>query len=273
MSIQGAANNEIVNNRIYNNAYNRTGGAGSNGIVLQLSTAVSTFGASGNIIEGNRCIATDVLSKIGAHIQIVDSACTDNEIRRNRLVGGQGTKKIDDAGMRTIIDNNPGWNGQGTVSGTNVTVVELGNDAIHRTTISISGTAVGLFDRGTSGDGKQLLYTFPQAAIKILAITLNVSHTVPGLADGDVVQVGLGSAPAVSGDTALAGAKSDYLATTMTVSAGAATAAAIVDALPLIDGRSAAKLLYLNYAMGSDPIGNENVVITGSVIIHWCKAS
>ena len=241
--------------------------------MLQLATAVSTFGASGNFIEGNRCIVNDALSKIGSHIQIVDSSCTDNEIRRNRFFGGQGTNKIADAGLRTILDDNDGWNGQGTVSGTGVTVIEQGDDAIHRTVINVGGTAVGLFDRGASGDGKQLLYTFPQAAIKIVSIALNVSHAVPTLADGDVLQVGLGSAPAVSGDTALAGTKSDYLATTMTVATGAATASAIVDTLPLMDGRTAAKLLYINYAMAADPVGNENMVLTGSVTIHWCKAS
>lgn len=173
--------------------------------------------------------------------------------------------------------------GVGAKNGTGVTVVERGNDIIHKTVITCTATPVTITDDANvaqyGGTGK--LYDFPAGLICTLgavvdgSVTLGTTGTIITTWAGGIA---LGTATATTGST-LTGTEADVMPE---VDVAAATAkVAVVDAVSVataltesgarwLDGTTTAKDLFLNLVVDDDVTHTSGTgSFTGTVTIHW----
>lgn len=171
-------------------------------------------------------------------------------------------------------------NGVGAKNGTTVTVVEGGNDIMHKTVLTLDETPVQLTDEaGVVAYGGVKVYDFPAGAILILGATADLSLGINAAGvnsdwDGDF---GLGTTTA-GNDNTLSTTEDDILPSTATPQAvnnavanchGQSTAAENV----VFDGTATAKDLYLNILVddADHDVTNTNTAIeaSGTITVHW----
>ena len=173
--------------------------------------------------------------------------------------------------------------GVGAKNGTGVTVVERGNDVLHKTVITCTATPVTITDDAAvaqyGGTGK--LYDFPAGLICTLgavvdgSVTLGTTGTITTTWAGGVA---LGTATATTGAT-LTGTEADIMPE---VDVAAATASvAVVDAVSVataltesgarwLDGTATAKDLFLNLVVDDSATHTSGTgSFTGTITIHW----
>jgi len=172
--------------------------------------------------------------------------------------------------------------GVGAVAGTNVAVVEYGNNDIHKTVITLTNEVITIADdAGVAQYGGKKIYDFPQGLLCTLgavvdgALTAGVTGTIIATWDGDVA---LGTATATTGAT-LTGTEADVLQSTATTQAvakvGVTDAVSIATALTetgarWFDGTATAKDLYLNFLIDDDASHTAGTAtFTGTVTIMW----
>lgn len=171
----------------------------------------------------------------------------------------------------------------GAKNGATVSVVERGNDIIHKTILTCTATPVTITDDAGvaqyGGTGK--LYDFPEGLLVTFgavidgSVTLGTTGTIINTWAGGV---SLGTATATTGAT-LTGTEADIMPE---VDVAAATAkVAVVDAVSAataltesgarwLDGTSTAKDLFLNLVVDDDATHTSGTgTFTGTVTILW----
>lgn len=169
--------------------------------------------------------------------------------------------------------------GAGTKNGANVTVVEQGSGALHRTVLTFTAQDVTITDGGAGhpGVGSLKIYTFPEGWIHNFGIVTDLEATAA--ANISVTWSGdwaIGST-ANAGDT-IEGTELDLLAESATaIAIGPAVGSVLSlndksEATEQIDfdGTAGAKEVYINVLVDdADCAGNSTISLTGTVVITW----
>jgi hypothetical protein len=172
--------------------------------------------------------------------------------------------------------------GVGAKNGATVSVVEYGNDVIHKTVITCTATPITITDdAGVAQYGGVKIYDFPLGAIATLgavvsgALTAGVTGTITDTWAGDVA---LGTATATTGAT-LTGTESDILQSTAIAAATAkvGTVAAFPVATALteagarwFDGTATAKDCFLNFVIDDSATHTAGTAaFTGTITLTW----
>lgn len=159
----------------------------------------------------------------------------------------------------------------GTV-GTDVTEVSE-RAGVQRTVLTLTDIAISIADGTTKEVGSALIHTFPQGAIKVLGVVVDLDLTCTG-ADFTVAGAGdyaLGSAAAT--DQALTGTdltwSTDALAITVTIVAPQALHDQ-GEIVALYDGTTTPGPVYLNLAMDAGE-GAGEITANGTVTLIWAN--
>ena len=170
----------------------------------------------------------------------------------------------------------------GTASGSGVSVVESGSDALHKTTFTLTDVPVPITSVTTgAGVGGLLIYTFPVGYIQRFGCVGNLSISVDaaeqdnftdGTPEGDI---GIGSAAPADADALGTDAADDDWGT-----AAAYTMTAFEDtdvniapeAGALVDRNSSAAELYINALVDAADIDDgvtTEVLVSGTLTVTW----
>lgn len=171
----------------------------------------------------------------------------------------------------------------GAKNGSTVTVVERGNDIIHKTIITCTATPVTITDDAGVAQygGTAKLYDFPEGLLVTFgavidgAVTLGTTGTITNTWAGGVA---LGTATATTGAT-LTGTEADIMpevdvaaATLKVASVDAVSAATALteSGARWLDGTSTAKDLFLNLVVDDEATHTSGTgTFTGTVTILW----
>ena len=155
--------------------------------------------------------------------------------------------------------------GAGAVAGAGNSVVEDGDNAVHKTTISLVDTAVTLVDEaGVVAYGSLKIYDFPEGLIYIIGAVMDIDLTkssagVIATWDGDVA---LGTVAADNDATPLATTEEDIIPNTATpqATAGVTTADGVSTATEhaIHDGTGTAKDIFLKKPNNKPYYKNKN---------------
>lgn len=164
----------------------------------------------------------------------------------------------------------------GAAAGTGVAVAESAG-VVQRTTFTLTGVQVATTDvAGTCGYGGLKIYDFPAGLIQVLGAVTDLTLAAAAGIGATAALVGsLGTATAAGDNATLTGTEADIVpSTACPLVAGAGTmkgrSTAGTMAAGVFDGTSAAKALYLNFALpDADSSGNSTVTATGTIIVTW----
>lgn len=170
--------------------------------------------------------------------------------------------------------------GVGAKNGSTVTVVERGNDVLHKTVITCTATPISVADdAGVAQYGGVKLYDFPAGLIMTLGAVIDGAFTgYTSLIDNFDGDVALGTATATTGAT-LTGTEADIMPSVALTQA--VSEVAVCDAVSVataltesgarwLDGTSTAKDLFLNFVVDDNAAhGAGTATFTGTVTIHW----
>lgn len=165
--------------------------------------------------------------------------------------------------------------GVGAKAGTGVTVVEYGDDVIHKTVLTLASLSVTMTDASTNGcHGTQKLYDFPAGAITVLGAFMNLTTLAGagGIADGAALVAGLGTAAVGTNNATLTSTEQDLLSSTAgTLTAGAGTLKKYASPITTTyDGTATAIDAILNIAVPhADSSASDTVTVNGTVILYW----
>jgi len=203
----------------------------------------------------------------------------------NRMVDVIGSLQTDMTGSAGVLagvhsaltgSTNVKYDTAGDVA-SGLTVVESGDEVVHRTKISgtlfdTANVAGGVLTNGNKAYGAKL-YDFPQGGIRVhnvvfdLLLTASLSTAKPEIAVGTVVATGAQATVGAVGNTS-----EDIIDGTPMATAGSTgvaahhVAAAEADAVAF-DGCTAAKDAYINFAAAWGAVGT--FVVTGDVHMTW----
>lgn len=165
----------------------------------------------------------------------------------------------------------------GTKNGATVSVVESGDDIMHRTILTCTATPITITDdAGVAQYGGVKVYDFPEGLIKLVSarvkgsLTAGVTGTIIDNWDGDVA---LGSVTATTGAT-LVSTEATYMAS-VPVSAGTTDKIGVVAAVGILDvvpqdGTATAKDLFLNFVIDDDATHTSGTAtFTGTIEFTW----
>jgi parallel beta-helix repeat protein len=100
--LQGASNNLIRGNHIYNNSYLRPSGGVAQVRMERIIIGSTTIGSNRNCLDDNFVEDDSPQSTTGNQVHIVDADCVGNVVRNNVLRGGGSSTKLNDAGTGTV---------------------------------------------------------------------------------------------------------------------------------------------------------------------------
>lgn len=145
---------------------------------------------------------------------------------------------------------------------------------VYRSDTFTFAATIASADNTTSGaQGSLQFCTFPEGLIKIDGCVANLAIARVGtaLAAGAATVGSIGSAAAGSNNATLTSTEADVIASTAcTLTAGAGSFAAVNTASVYLDGTSAAKSLYLNFATpDADSSGNDSFTVTGTITVEY----
>lgn len=141
-------------------------------------------------------------------------------------------------------------------------------------TFTLTGIAIPVADNGANGGScSMLLYTFPKGLTQINGGNVSLALTGgAGLTATSAVVGAVGTAPTGIDNATLTLTEADIVPSTVcTLSSSAGTFAAVTATAPaLFDGRSTAKLAYLNFATPDAGItAATTLTVTGTVKISY----
>jgi len=140
---------------------------------------------------------------------------------------------------------------------------------VQQTTLTLTDVAISCAEGGTKEYGSALIYTFPQGAIKVLGITIDLDLASADYASAEEGDLGLGTVAAT--DQALATTDITWLAASSVVFAGDPGAVTVTDqddAVAIQDGTTTPCPVYLNVAMDNGG-GAGDITVSGTVKITW----
>ena len=161
--------------------------------------------------------------------------------------------------------------------GSAVTVVETGDGAIHRTTLTLTSLSVTMTDATTNGcHGTVKLYDFPEGAIQILGGSMNLTTLAGsgGIADGAALVGGLGTSAIGTNNATLTSTEQDLLSSTAgTLTAGAGTLKKYSSLIATAyDGTATPVDAILNIAVpDADSSASDTVAVSGTIILIWAN--
>lgn len=166
--------------------------------------------------------------------------------------------------------------GVGAKNGAAVTVVEYGDNAVHKSVFTLTALSITMTDAGAAGShGGHKLYDFPAGAIGRLGCSWEVAITAGagGIADGAAVVGSLGEVVTATDNATLAGAgEASFIASTagtLTTGAGVLEGTG-AGSLTLLDGHTTPIDIFLNLAVpDADSSANDTVSATGTVTCVW----
>lgn len=155
----------------------------------------------------------------------------------------------------------------GTV-GTSVVEVSM-RTSIQQMVLTLTDLAITCAEGGTKEYGSSLLHTFPQGAVKILGVTVDLVATSSDYSSAEEGDFALGKIAAT--DRALTGDDVTVLAATaLTFGSGSADLEGQGDIVAIQDGTTTPLPVYLNVAMDQGG-GTGDIVVNGTVTITWCN--
>jgi hypothetical protein len=165
--------------------------------------------------------------------------------------------------------------GVGAKNGAAVTVVEYGDNAVHKSVFTLTALSVTMTDAGAAGShGGFKLYDFPAGAIGRLGCSWEVTITAGagGIADGAAVVGSLGQVVAGTDNATLTSTEADFIASTagtLTTGAGVLEGTG-AGSLTLLDGHTTPIDLFLNLAVpDADSSASDTVAVSGTVTCTW----
>ena len=167
--------------------------------------------------------------------------------------------------------------GVGAKNGTGVTVVEYGDDVVHKTVLTLTSLSVTMTDATTSGcHGTQKLYDFPEGAITVLGAFMNLTTLAGsgGIADGAALVGGVGTAAVGTNNATLTSTEQDILSSTAgTLTGGAGTLKKYASPnTTAYDGTGTAIDAILNLAVpDADSSASDTVAVSGTVTLIWAN--
>lgn len=162
--------------------------------------------------------------------------------------------------------------------GVNLTVVETGDNAAHRSVFTLTALSITMTDAGAAGShGGHKLYDFPAGVIGRLGCSYNLTTTAGagGIADGAALVGALGTVVTATDNATLTTTEADWIASTAgTLTAGAGVLASHGNAnATLLDGHTTPVDLYLNLAVpDADSSASDTVAVSGTVTCLWTQA-
>ncbi len=159
--------------------------------------------------------------------------------------------------------------------GSAVTVVENGDDTMHKTVLTLTNLSVTMTDATTSGcHGTQKLYDFPAGAITVVGAFMNLTTLAGsgGIADAAALVGGAGTAAVGVNNATLATTEQDILSSTAgTLTAGAGTLKKYASPnTTAYDGTATAIDAILNLAVpDADSSASDTVTVNGTVTLYW----
>ncbi len=150
----------------------------------------------------------------------VDNAANHEIAISNVSHGQDSTYSIPDSGLSAAsfvvstnaltiaeADQNDLTGTVGTVAGTNISVVETGNQTLHKSVFTMAAHALTVTDTGANGaHGTQEFYTFPEGHVQVIGTHMDLtvfSAQGTGSADSGVFDVGVGSTAVDTDDETL----------------------------------------------------------------------
>lgn len=165
--------------------------------------------------------------------------------------------------------------GVGADGGAAIATAEYGNDAVHKTVLTLTALSITMTDAGAAGShGTAPIYTFPEGAIQILGVQSNLEITAGagGIADDAALVYSIGSDAVGTDNATLTSAEADLIASTAcTLETGEGLADARSSVITTVfDGTADAIVANLNVAVpDADSSASDTVSVTGVVTILW----
>lgn len=179
------------------------------------------------------------------------------------------------SGAKTFSSDPKTSVGVGAAAGTGVTATEYGNDAVHKTVLTLSALSITMTDATTNGcHGSQKVYDFPEGVIQILGCSYNLTTLAGsgGIADGAALVGGLGTAAISTDNAALTGTEADLIASTtgtLTSGAGSLKKHGSINTTAY-DGHTTPVDAYLNLAVpDADSSASDTVAVSGTITLVW----
>jgi hypothetical protein len=164
--------------------------------------------------------------------------------------------------------------GVGAVAGTGSTVVEYGNDIVHKTVITLAALSVTMTDAGAAGShGSTKIYDFPAGNILIHGSTTNLTTLAGsgGITDTAALVGAVGSVATVNDNATLTTTEANICPSAAgTLTDGAGVLKGKSTDTSTIDGTATAVDALLNLAVpDAGSSANDTVAVTGTVTILW----
>ena len=151
------------------------------------------------------------------------------------------------------------------------------NGSVHKTEFKLTATPVAIVDATTAGAGGGLeLFDLPEGLVVLLGGSTNLTITRLGTnITATALVVGSLGTTAAAADATLTTTEADLIPSTVaTLTAGAGTlkAKSVTAGITVLDGTSAAKAVYLNFAMpDASSAGNDSLIVSGTVTLVWAS--
>ena len=222
-------------------------------------------------------ITTATIANMAGNVTFADGA-TDVDIASHDATNGLklgGTLVTADAGELNESDMT---GSVGTVGGTNITVAETGNKAMHKSVFTLAAHPLTVTDAGANGGhGTTVMYTFPEGHIRIISSHANLtvfSAQGSAKADSGVIDVGVGTTATATDNEALATTEQDIvnkLEDTLDGSGDlSATKNGTLATSVNFDGSASATTLNFNAAITAATISATEVFdVTAVVSVYW----
>lgn len=163
--------------------------------------------------------------------------------------------------------------GSNAVAG--LTVKECGVGALRQTWLTFSSVPITVTRTGAANaSAGQKVYTLPAGMVQVLGVAGSLAVT--GFGSGSVtIAYGIGSAVAAA-DATLTSTEQDIAnsATSSALTSGAGTltykqACSAITGTGVMDGTSAAKDVYVNFATANDIVAGGTAYLTGTIVLTY----
>lgn len=167
--------------------------------------------------------------------------------------------------------------GVGAKNGSEVSVVETGSDAVHKTVLTLSSLSVTMTDATTAGcHGAHKVYDFPEGVIQILGASYDLTTLAGsgGIADTAALVGSLGSATNDTANATLTSTEADIIASTtgtLTGGAGVLQKHGSINTTAF-DGHTTPVDAYLNLSVpDAGSSANDTVTVSGTITLIWAN--
>lgn len=165
--------------------------------------------------------------------------------------------------------------GVGAKNGSAVSVVELGDGAVHKTVFTLTALSVTMTDAGAAGcHGSHKIYDFPEGVIQVLGCSYNLTTLAGsgGIGDTAALVGALGTTATATDNATLTTTEANLIAsTTGTLTAGAGVLQSHGSLVATaFDGHTTPVDAYLNLAVpDAGSSASDTVTVSGTITITW----